>query len=220
MRTHARTQSIASVFRNALLGAGGPSVSLNVASGLGDSVFNSGSASSRRYCGNLTTAAGAVLPPSAVAPEQGREGQWVPLIEAGVFFSTGDAGLDAEDIRTIQQVATAIRAHDAVSTGDAFRVALVGRASNRWRGETGESSPQALNEGLATDRAIAVEDALTVELADIEAEVTEGVFSESKMLSLVGRARGTAPDDNGQVDRSVQIAVLYNPCGVEGQVTP
>jgi len=183
-----------------------------------DVVGKVGGSTGGGVCANPTTDDGVDLDEASPVEEAPREGEWEPLIEAAIFFPTGDAALDADDVETVKAVAAAAVEHERASRGDIFRVLVVGSASNRWRGETGEDSPEELNEALAGDRAEAVEAALDVELSELSHEFTQGVFDESKMLALTRDSSAVDPDDNNQIDRSVYIRILYNPCGADGNV--
>lgn len=171
-------------------------------------------------CGSPSTDEGISLGDVKSVAEESNDGEWEALIEAGVFFPTGDAALDGDDIQTVQDVVRAIVRHEQGSPGDVFRIAVVGSASNRWRGDTGEATPEELNEAVATDRASAVRAALEVELGELAHEFTDGVFDESIMADLVRSSSSADPDDNSQIDRSVYIAVYYNGCGEGGKVFP
>lgn len=154
------------------------------------------------------------------AEEQSREGEWVSLIEAAVFFPTGDSSLDGDDQATLQGVISAIMRHESASPGDIFQVQVIGRASNQWDGNPGDSSPQELNAALAASRAAAVRGALLEGLASVQHDFTEGVIGQSTMQSLSRSSSSADPNDNGQIDRSVYVGVSYNTCGEEGSVEP
>ena len=157
-----------------------------------------------------TTAAGEhVLPDQHQLPQSPdvAPDEWTRVARLTIPFNTGESAPNADGHNAILDLVDWMNAHD---TYEAYRIAAVGSASNRWRGDTGGADPTALNRTLAQSRADVVGTL-------IEAAVSETPISLDTSIELVEATRDASSedqDDDHQADRVVTVLIeALGACG-------